>query len=254
MQCDICGRQIFVGKQKFLKDGRICKGCMEQLPYVYKETSEALKFVSVEEYKDLVAWEGKQHKEKCRPSTAYGRLHLDPLNGYILLGYDDIPEDNTVISLAEVRKIALHMTDEKRIKDSVAVNVKISLSLEGLPDVKDFYLKNDNAMISVNNGRCIEYTLPYGAQMIQDEIIRISRKITDDAFYDMSHSLAVEDTEYIMALGLFMVNDGEYTLKQIKQIRNKLMKVFHPDEGEKDVFYAEKIMSAYELLAERITP
>lgn len=252
MQCDICGKQIFVGKQKNLKNGRICKGCMERLPYVYKETPEALKLVSIEEYKDLVIWEEKQNKEECRPSTSYGRLHLDPLNGYIMLGYNDIPEENTIINLADVRKIAVHMVNEKSIRENINVNVELSLSVEGLPDIKDFYLKNDNAMVSVNDGHYIEYTLPYGAQMIQDEIIRINHKIIDDAVYNMSHSLAGEDTEYIMALGLFMVNDGEYTLKQIKQMRNKLMKTFHPDEGEKDTFYSEKIMSAYELLAERI--
>ena len=51
-------------------------------------------------------------------------------------------------------------------------------------------------------------------------------------------------------MALFMVDDLEnITLDELKKIRNRLIKTFHPDANDaSDTGYSQKISDAYEIL------
>ena len=60
------------------------------------------------------------------------------------------------------------------------------------------------------------------------------------------------DQAYQSAMSMFMLNEG-YTLEELKKQRNRLLKSFHPDEGnDNDSSYAQKINVAFDLLKSRI--
>ena len=54
-------------------------------------------------------------------------------------------------------------------------------------------------------------------------------------------------SELEKAKTLFMVSDN-YSVEEIKKIRNRLIKSFHPDGNEFDDEYAKKINNAYDVL------
>lgn len=59
-------------------------------------------------------------------------------------------------------------------------------------------------------------------------------------------------SEYEKAKAMFGLDSDDYTLDQIKRIRNKLIKSFHPDESNDDDSYAKKVNSAFDILKKRL--
>ena len=67
---------------------------------------------------------------------------------------------------------------------------------------------------------------------------------------DLKKYLTISD-EVQKALALFMFDSvADLTVEALKAQRNKLIKAFHPDQGESDEAYAKKINAAYELLSD----
>lgn len=61
------------------------------------------------------------------------------------------------------------------------------------------------------------------------------------------------DEPLIKAMSLYMFDSlDKVTEEDIKHQRNKLLKAFHPDEGEESVKYSQKVNEAYEVLINEI--
>lgn len=60
--------------------------------------------------------------------------------------------------------------------------------------------------------------------------------------------------ELQQAMALFMIDNlGDTTLEDLKILRNRLIKTFHPDAGETDnAKHAQKINAAYEILSKAL--
>ena len=96
-------------------------------------------------------------------------------------------------------------------------------------------------------------------------------------FFDLAHRHALEElirrmedeyaereyttekeappSELQQAMALFMIDDlSGVTLAQVKEQRNRLIKMFHPDTGsDEDTRYAQKINAAYEVLKQYLS-
>lgn len=75
----------------------------------------------------------------------------------------------------------------------------------------------------------------------------------DEAYSETITVSAVSDPNDDLrnAMALFMLEDG-YTAAQVRQMRNKLIKAFHPDVSDEADVYAQKINNAYEVLMKNI--
>lgn len=256
MSCVIC-KEKFIPMSKELSDGKICKSCLKKIPYAFVDSEYPLYKISTKEINELISW--KENKEKIYrnsffKTSGYGRLQLDSLHGYIALCDKDELDDGsfyddrgTVFDLTRIKRISFDMMVDRATETKIDVIVTVSISSYDLPvELLNIPVKEDQASVIMNDGGMVKYTLPSGAQMIQSEIYRINKELVEDAELRMKHEL-VEGIDFAKAMGLFMV-DEKYTEDEIKQTRKKLLKVFHPDEGERNGIYAQKIGEAYDIL------
>lgn len=58
--------------------------------------------------------------------------------------------------------------------------------------------------------------------------------------------------ELIKAMGLYMLDDLNVTEAELKSTRKKLIKTFHPDEGETMENFSQRVNSSYDLLKKHI--
>lgn len=58
--------------------------------------------------------------------------------------------------------------------------------------------------------------------------------------------------EYEKAKVMFGLDSDDYTLEQIKKRRNQLMKTVHPDSGDEDGAYAQKVNRCFDILKKRL--
>ena len=74
------------------------------------------------------------------------------------------------------------------------------------------------------------------------------QKASEEAYGDSY--VSSESSELQQAMNLFMVDDLEaLTMEDLKKMRSRLMKTFHPDLNDgKDTVFAQKINAAYDVL------
>lgn len=79
-----------------------------------------------------------------------------------------------------------------------------------------------------------------------------ARKEREQREREQQQRASATNQEYQSALSMFMLEEG-YTLEQLKKQRNRLLKSFHPDEGNgEDNIFAQKINVAFDLLKSKI--
>lgn len=268
MNCAVCGEKSLLFGGSIL-DGKVCKKCLKKLPTCFVENDAEedsfFKRLTSEQLKKLIDYQEEKEPELrsrfCK-SECYGNVFVDSMNAIVALCN---PEEETngeleegsafLIDASHISKVSFSMTDIKANANSVLVLVTVSFEISDLSfPIRNIFVKEDNATVLFSENGVVQYSLPYGAQIIRDEIVRINRESVEDYEYWRSRASSApsgDELEYVKAAALFMIDD-EYTEKDLKKIRNGLIKVFHPDGGEFNEEYAQKIGKAYDVLLNRI--
>lgn len=255
MECSCCNKastKIFMNK---IKNGYICNGCLDKLPYIFED--KIIKYTS-DEIKSIISSCEKASALSMHTfftTAAYGCLHLDSLHGLISIGeisdyVNDAIEDNKVFvfPIKSLINISFDVNVKKASEEEIKGNVTASL------ETKDFCIRNIPINKNVYIRSCIveegtvTFSLPPEVQLIRSEIIEIANQ------NEILHSDANQSNAILRAKGLFMVDDN-YTISDLKKQRNRLMKVFHPDSDQTDGAEerTKTIAEAYKLLEKNIT-
>lgn len=256
MPCSICNDK-FLLTQKDLLDGKICRSCLKKLPEVVLDSEYPLNKITVQDIEKIINWKNNKeciYRKEFTKTTGYGRLKIDSLHGYLAICNEDELEDGCfyddsgmVMDLTRIKNISFDMLVGKATAEKVEVMVVVSISLIDFPvDIINIPIKKDFASVNVSDGRTVRFSLPYGAQIISDEVIRINHSLVENAEFRMKCKF-IDELDLAKAMGLFMV-ENEFNEKEIKQTRKRLLKAFHPDEGICEEKYAQKIGDAYAVL------
>ncbi len=138
-----------------------------------------------------------------------------------------------------------------KVKGSEVFNVDLSR-----PKVFLDGLVNYNVSLKVKSKGFINTKYTYE---FSEDFSNLIRVFGICAYLAAHQSEATEDerresiNEIEKALALFMFDSlKEVTAKTLKKQRNTLIKAFHPDKGETNEAYSQKINAAYELLSKAI--
>lgn len=260
MHCSICNKNIGLLASGRCRDGRICKDCWNSIPDAFLLPEDDVSSFSSAEIQELINY--KKKEELLRPkficTSSYGDFHLDSHHGLLYIGKSTELNNGllnssygTVFDLRYLKSVSMSMDTIKITETQVDVFVKGSITSSILSrDLINIPLREDTAF-SILDGDHVKFYLPYGASIMLNEIIRTNHALIDALIYEekigtMEGSFS-NISDINRAKCLYMVH-GDYTEQEIKKTRNKLVKAFHPDEGEEDSSKAEEIISCYDLL------
>ena len=102
------------------------------------------------------------------------------------------------------------------------------------------------------SGNSLEWQEPADLTMFRNmfnQMLENARKKYDETCRNTL--ICKADIDYFKAKSLFMVED-DYDEEEIKIIRKKMMKIYHPDNGETDTKKSETINRYYDILMERL--
>ena len=258
--CLICGKPASIISVR-CADGLICSNCARFLPSAIKPF---LKHTNVWVIRALLKkW--KKNKGRYRQfieTASYGSLHIDEQHGLIALcdrkemKNGRLPDSCTdIFSMFSIEDYSLSLESIDTTPNSVKVIINFHCSLNN----PEFQFKS-----SIKNATCYVQKVGEGSITYHEPPdLTLFRSMFNQAFvnvwekYDMRerhHFLSPHAVALTKAKALFMVDD-DYTEADIRKQRNRLAKVYHPDEnedGEDLTPYMNRINEAYNLLKEAL--
>lgn len=283
--CSICDKNLslFDGK-KIFGNGLVCKECIGKIP---KMAVSSLEHLTDYDVKDLMAYAyatAPKLRSVFLETASYGTLHIDEINGLFAI-CDKKQVDKTGRLSDTVKDIyqALYLTNismtivpdktqnsPNKIKGlvkfvAVLTNPQINISTTVKERVSCVCYEVDDEHMGFDEPNDLVFFKNMFNQMMkkafdrykkaweeQKEIEEEKKKEEERKRREQEEKehkeMEKQDMEYIKAKAAFMLEDG-YTEKELKTQRNRLLKTFHPDEGETDVSsYTQNINKYYKIL------
>ena len=262
--CSECGKKTKLLFRTKLTDGNcLCSDCTSAIPSYMRE-SLALTY-SLEDYRALIS-HIEESKRELRPifqeTHHYYSIHIDTIHNLFYIG--DRIDDQTVFHRFRYisnYKFAFHAEEFKEGTFGDKVRGKILFNI--LMDIPYFHYEE----ILARNVKVKAKKTFFGSE-VQYEDPRDLQEFL--AFFDMAFNADKEDfysiydsfgesasntSELQQAMALFMIDDlSDVTINELKEQRNKLIMIFHPDKSPRnDEKYARKINAAYEVLKQNLT-
>lgn len=267
-RCEICEQPAGIIFRKKLSDqSYICTNCQRKLP---KTAVETISHLNTYDIHRLIQYEENEVEELNNifiRTCGYGNLHLDEING--LFAICDIK------NFDESRKIKTYVKDIFKCRDLSAITIRLIPSPSQknkkkiIGDIR-LIATLDNPSFNINTiikkQIAVEYKESSPGFIVWDDPIELAyfkdsfnktiEKIHIDQIktnYSEKIYQDKEDVELVKAMAMFMIKDRNYTMKEVKEQRNRLLKTFHPDEGNlKSSEYASDINHYYEILIKNI--
>ncbi len=267
--CDICNKNIFLIKHRLIDGTIICNNCENMIPIdLIDYATVRWRRNDLETYLEYKRYSDKELTPIFKETYHYGDLSIDENHALYKLN------SNLVIYEARnINSISFSFEPESVKKSFIFKTYaigKAKMHLESnLPVFKLSTILSSRARAEgyMENGVFVT-RLPDPVIEIQawfksvfDEIqAQMDAEAKKEEYKEEEHYEYKEDKkrntypntiQSAMALFMYDTLDGLKT-SDIKSQRNKLLKAFHPDEGEADTGYAQKINTAYELLIKAV--
>ena len=258
--CSECGKKAGLFTRTKLADGTyLCSECTADIPAYILECVP--KHYDLEDFKALkryITYSKETLKPKFSETASYEKLHIDEDNKlfYISAGFFGEP---LYLEFANVSSFDMdyqaQTVKEGLIGDKVFGDVTVALSMAVPRFTYIKVLAKDVKAKAKTNFLGTKVTYEYPKKM-EEFLIRFLTA-WNEALEDIQQEYVPESInmdELEKAKALFMIDDiDDISLEDIKEQRNRLIRMFHPDTGnDSDTKYAQKINHAYEILKDTI--
>lgn len=266
IKCTKCGEVTKLLTRTKLSDGNyLCSKCTKPIPYYIRSCLSDR--YTIEMYNNLLSYlkySNETLRMKFHETQSYHSLHIDTESQIFFIGYG-ISDETLFLEFKNISRFNMLFKAED-VKDGVLgtkVNGKILFEL-GM-DTPYFYLEEvltSNAKAKAKKsffGNNIEYENPAG----MDDFLfyfnhcwemALEEKASESYYETYNDYMDESSSKLSQAMALFMLDDIDtVSLEELKTVRNRLIKTFHPDLGtEGDVKHAQKINEAFEIIKEAI--
>ena len=229
MECKLCGKEVTMFTGKKIIDGNICNECLKKLPNLIAKEVKYLDLETIEMYqKDT-------YKDIFSETSSYGTLKLDEIHYLFKI-------NNDIFNCDDVVEIALVPDTPVTKGKTVFVPIKLIFELKGFTRKIDVIIRPQ--------ARC-EYNAKEKSWKLPSDYI-----IFSDMFNNMikgkvaimnERLMHIYESEVSLAEERYMLEEG-YTLDDVKNTRNALLKTFHPDNTNEDSYKSQIINYDYKLL------
>ncbi len=263
--CKCCGKNI-KGTEQVVFNGSserfiLCKECAAKIhPQIMKYAKDNW---SYEDYTTYLAWDEATREERAafKPTNTYGynsALMVDMEHGLFTLGKSRIFKENEnglVLRFADVNDFDIDFKPEQ-VKEGLisdkATGTEYAMVEMACPRVVIEETLNASAKYRLKQKGFFSSHYSYE---IKGAFLDIIQEFTFCLWIEeakQSGNVTEENQnfdEVQKALALFMFDSmADVTEDNLKKQRNSLIKAFHPDGGEDNASYAQKINTAYDLL------
>lgn len=260
IKCAKCNKICKMLTRTKLKDGNyLCWDCIRRIPeYMMNSISNAYTLEDYEQLLDYIEYSDNTLNGIFSETQCYCDVHLDSEHGLLFIG-NPYSDSKIIWELHRIEAFELVFSPEKykegMLSDVVTGKILFQIKVRYPYFYYEKIVKNGvkaKAKTTFFKTK-VEYENPKGMdefllhfQMAYEKSILIEEaRRTEQANFGRT----VENNELQQAMAVFMLDGlGSVTLQDLQNQRKKLLKVFHPDNGEEDNKYAQKINNAYEVI------
>lgn len=245
-RCAECGAKTNGLTRVELQDGNcLCGKCAHGIPYYLHDCFRWS--YTYEDYLTYREYVKKTHEQLPEFNTTrqYGELRLDETCAAFCIDYV-ITDDTMFYPMSQMERFELTLKEKDVssgvFNDTLTCDAQLEAKMEVPPVYFTATVKRDIKIKVRKNG---EYELPEDYADFLANFYQLWQIVRETECEEVA-----VDSELQKAMALFMIDDLEkITLDELKKIRNRLIKTFHPDADEtSDTGYSQKINDAYEIL------
>lgn len=259
--CAECGEKTKMLTRTQLRDGNyLCSKCMSIVPmYMNKSFTEAYTLEGYKNFIKYVEFSNETLRPMFHETHCYENIHIDAESQTFCIDY--LIDDKTLfLDFEEVTRFDLIFKAEEFKEGVLGDKVVGKVLFELAMDLPVFYYADvikSNAKGKAKKklfGGKIEFDNPEG----MDEFLYFAQRTWQEALEVKEERTAGgagnDVSELQRAMALFMIDDlNDISKEELKNLRNRLIKTFHPDAGESDsAKHAQKINDAYEIIKNAI--
>lgn len=277
--CSFCKEKLGF-RQYIIGDGSyLCKRCFNKIPARIREQAKNNWFKSTYHNFYLYLNDKERICESFKETVRYQNVCLDEKN--LLLATLEHKNgrvensDSLIYDLRNVIDVNINFTisGEKKIffERFASVNFIINI-ISGYPPIQESIVLKENVWCKCKYNKIsksCDVILPHEINVFSNLILNAFQKATvikEQKIEQQRQMQEAENTnedrakenvadkpfsELESAMAMFMIDDlKEISEEELKKRRNKLIKTFHPDTGESNELFSQKINQAYDILGQ----
>lgn len=256
--CTNCGVKTKMLFRTHLCDGTyLCSKCMTCIPsYMKSSFIDKYSYEDYNTFKEYVDYSNKELRPLFHETHEFHNIHIDTENRIFYMGYG-IDSETLFLRFAGITRFDMVFKAEDYKEGIFGDKVTGKILFELGMDTPYFYREEvltTNAKAKAKKklfGSKIEFENP---SEMDDFMYYFNRAWEIDMAIMENSDYTEVSPELQQAMALFMLDSLEDTTPEdLKNLRNRLIKTFHPDEGEADdAKNAQKINGAYELIVKAL--
>lgn len=235
--CIYCFKKIGMFDSKKCKNGAICNVCAKKIPncfpYQYYDSDEML---NIQKYAENPSF------SNFSQTATLGSLLIDEPNGLFA-----IESKQNVFSLFDLKEYDIHPTNIRSTTEKVLCDIEFKCQINSIDiSIKKIIKKNVPCKCKRIDEKHMEWLYPNEISLINQIITESIRKKSEDFKRFIEDYGRVTNNAKLIAESMLLVGDN-YTKDEIKIQRNRLLNIYHPDNGG-DAAYCERITTSYNYL------
>lgn len=254
--CTECGDKTKMLFRTHLCDGSyLCSKCTKCVPsYMKSSFNDKYSYEDYHDFKEYVDYSNEKLRPLFHETHEFHNIHIDTENRIFYMGYG-INSETLFLRFAGITRFDLVFKAEDYKEGFLGDKVTGKILLELGMNTPYFYREEvltSNAKAKAKKklfGSKIEFESPSGMDDFMYYFRRAWEVDMEEAESEYGDYTDVSP-ELQQAMALFMLDSlNDTNLEDLKNLRNRLIKTFHPDAGEADdAKNAQKINVAYELI------
>ena len=261
MNCCICNKDInILNSKKIENNDHICMECYNHLPIIIKENISNLMAYEISSYIDYDKVYHDLLIKTFTKTASFGEVILDEHNGLIAfcknMKSDKLPDTcHDIYKVLDIEDFDLAMKNPSIYHGGVIADIEMSIKFH-TPDIKICKIvKHHEKCEATRTSTGYDYNIPpilslfVGIVNNAREIAYKRECINLNDFFDLK-----DKKDYELAKATLMLDDY-YDMDDLKLQRNKLLKIYHPDENIDETIclkYSQKINEAYKILRKKL--
>lgn len=241
-RCAFCYNATSFFNSKKIVNGTICNSCLKSIPNCFN-----IDRYDADELQKVQRYESNPKFNDFTVTCELGSLLLDEMHGLFA-----ISSKQNVFSLTDLGEFDIHPARVERKNNKLYLDIEFMSYIKPIDVHITKTIKSTILCEGKLNGEEVEYPIPPEVSLFKDIFSQAIKKQFNDILPLLTSYQNISNQAKLIAESMLLVGDN-YTLPEIKSQRNKLMNIYHPDNGG-DAAYCERINASYKYLVDHYKP
>lgn len=236
-QCALCGNSVSMISGHKIDGGSICGNCTLKFP---KAIQTMLRGYTVGELNSIISYMEKlRANKKIQPTASYGKLHIDEMDGYLIL-CDRLDKEGNLVGIpdifdcTDIKQVGLYPIKPRAEKQDVVCDVELNLVFEYPHMEFKTTIKSSVrcAYKRISDSR-VEWYEPGDLSMFRSMMNQMLKAASERAMRERVPSLSKRDLDIFRAESALYLSPG-YTETDIAEQKERLSRAFQSSKYASD--------------------